>query len=56
MARISFQLFSVRHFDLATVLPHLAETGIREVEGFGGLYDDAEALRDTQTALAVALS
>lgn len=50
MARISFQLFSARQFDLATVLPHLAETGIREVEGFGGLYDNAGALRDSLDA------
>ncbi len=40
MARLSFQLYSARKFDLATILPHLASIGFTEVEGYGGLYDD----------------
>ena len=40
MARLSFQLYSARKFDLTTILPHLASIGLTEVEGYGGLYDD----------------
>lgn len=42
MTRISFQLYSARKFDLTIILPQLAETGLREVEGYGGLYADAD--------------
>ena len=45
MSRISVQLYSAREFDLNSVLHHIGELGISEVEGFGGLYGDAEGLR-----------
>ena len=46
MARLSFQLYSARKFDLVTILPHLASIGFTEVEGYGGLYDDLATLRN----------
>lgn len=43
----SFQLYSARNFlPWSSVIPRLAELGYAQVEGFGGLYDDAPALRD----------
>ena len=45
MSRISVQLYSAREFDLNSVLHHIGELGISEVEGFGGLYGDTEGLR-----------
>lgn len=47
MTRLSFQLYSTRKFDLATILPHLASVGLTEVEGYGGLYDDLTTLRNS---------
>src|SRR5690606_13818777 len=41
----SFQLYSARNFPpLDRVLGRLAELGYAQVEGYGGLYDDAEGL------------
>ena len=45
-ARFSFQLYSARnHPPLAATLAMLAKHGYKEVEGFGGVYDDAAKLR-----------
>ncbi len=42
----SFQLYSARNFQpWSGVLKKLAELGYRQVEGFGGIYDDAAGLR-----------
>ena len=42
----SFQLYSARnHPPLSNTLQLLAELGYTQVEGFGGLYDQAAALR-----------
>src|SRR5712672_2250085 len=42
----SFQLYSARNFQpWDQVLKLLAEAGYRQVEGFGGVYADAAALR-----------
>ncbi len=42
----SFQLYSARKFQPWTdVLAMLARTGYREVEGFGGVYEDPQGLR-----------
>ena len=44
------QLYSFRNFDLADTLQTLADLGLREVEGFGALYEDpskTKALLDT---------
>jgi sugar phosphate isomerase/epimerase len=44
--RLSFQLYSARKFPpLADTLAMLANIGYREVEGFGGVYDDPKGLR-----------
>lgn len=44
--RLSFQLYCARKFPpLENTLALLAETGYREVEGYGGVYDDAKTLR-----------
>lgn len=44
--RLSFQLYSAREFPpLADTLKLLAGIGYKEVEGFGGVYDDATGLR-----------
>jgi sugar phosphate isomerase/epimerase len=41
----SFQLYSARNFPpLDAVIGRLAELGYKQVEGFGGLYADAEGL------------
>ena len=53
MARLSFQLYSARKFDLATILPHLASIGLTEVEGYGGLYDDLTTLRNNLDVLSL---
>lgn len=43
--RYSFQLYSARNLgSIPDFLPRLAELGYDEVEGFGGLYEDAEGL------------
>ena len=42
----SFQLYSARNFQpWDTVLKMLGEAGYRQVEGFGGVYDDPKAMR-----------
>ena len=42
----SFQLYSARNFQpWSKVLKSLSDAGYRQVEGFGGLYDDAAGLR-----------
>ena len=42
----SFQLYSARNFQPWNgVLKKLAELGYRQVEGFGGIYDDPAGLR-----------
>ena len=44
--RISFQLYSARNFGpWEDVIEHLAKCGYKEVEGFGGNYENAEATR-----------
>ncbi|MGR3617274.1 MAG: sugar phosphate isomerase/epimerase family protein [Paracoccaceae bacterium] len=44
---LSFQLYSARNFSAWTdVIPRLAELGYTQVEGFGGVYDDAPRFRD----------
>jgi sugar phosphate isomerase/epimerase len=44
--RLSFQLYCARKFPpLENTLALLAETGYREVEGYGGVYDDPAGLR-----------
>ncbi len=44
--RLSFQLYSARnHPPLEDTLALLAKTGYREVEGYGGVYNDPKALR-----------
>jgi len=43
--RLSFQLYSARHFALTETLSRLAKIGYKEVEGYGGLYDDPKSLR-----------
>ena len=46
MTEWSFQLYSARnHPPLSSTLQLLAELGYTQVEGFGGLYDQATALR-----------
>jgi sugar phosphate isomerase/epimerase len=46
MTEWSFQLYSARnHPPLSTTLQLLAELGYTQVEGFGGLYDQATELR-----------
>jgi sugar phosphate isomerase/epimerase len=45
MTEFSFQLYSARNFPpLDTVLAELSRLGYKQVEGFGGLYADAETL------------
>ncbi len=42
--RLSFQLYSARaHTSLAATLKILAEAGYKEVEGYGGVYEDPAA-------------
>ena len=46
MTRISYQLYCSRNFPpLGDTLKMLAETGFKEVEGFGGLFDDLDGLK-----------
>jgi sugar phosphate isomerase/epimerase len=44
--RLSFQLYSARKFPpLKDILAILSKIGYREVEGYGGVYDNPKALR-----------
>jgi sugar phosphate isomerase/epimerase len=46
MDTVSFQLYSARNFQpYADVIAMLARTGYKQVEGFGGMYDDPAALK-----------
>lgn len=46
MTQISYQLYCSRnHPPLANTLKMLADAGYREVEGYGGLFDDIEGLK-----------
>jgi len=45
--RVSFQLYSARKFGAwEPIIEHLAKCGYSEVEGFGGIYDEPEKLRE----------
>ena len=45
--RLSFQLYSARNFQpWEAVVEHLASCGYKEVEGFGGNYEEPEKFRD----------
>lgn len=45
--RLSFQLYSARNSQpWEPVLKHLADCGYKEVEGFGGVYDEPEKFRE----------
>ncbi len=57
MPSISYQLYCSRNFPpLADTLQMLAETGYREVEGFGALYADRAALRAGLDASGLAMT
>jgi len=44
---LSFQLYSARNFlPWTQVIPRLSELGYSQVEGFGGVYSDAQKFRD----------
>ncbi len=46
--RLSYQLYSSRNFQLLEqTLAMLAKAGYSEVEGYGGLYEDPKALRES---------
>ncbi|MDO6590973.1 sugar phosphate isomerase/epimerase [Loktanella sp. D2R18] len=46
MTKISYQLYCSRNFPpLEDTLQMLSETGFKEVEGFGGLFDDLDGLK-----------
>ena len=46
MTEFSYQLYSSRKFGpLNRTISMLADAGYKQVEGFGGIYDDPEALR-----------
>jgi sugar phosphate isomerase/epimerase len=45
MTSLSYQLYSARNFELESILPELASIGFKEVEGFGGLYQNPEVMR-----------
>jgi sugar phosphate isomerase/epimerase len=46
MTQISYQLYCSRNFPpLGETLKMLSETGFKEVEGFGGLFDDLDGLK-----------
>jgi sugar phosphate isomerase/epimerase len=46
MTQISYQLYCSRNFPpLGDTLKMLSEAGFKEVEGFGGLFDDLDGLR-----------
>ena len=54
--RLSFQLYSARKFPpLANTLAMLAKIGYREVEGFGGVYDDPKGLRAMMDKLGLTM-
>jgi sugar phosphate isomerase/epimerase len=53
--RLSFQLYTARNFPLEDTLSLLAKTGYQEVEGYGGVYDKPEALRDLLDRFALAM-
>ena len=53
---LSYQLYSSRaDADLAGVLKHLAETGYKQVEGFGGVMGDPAGLRAMMDALGLTM-
>jgi sugar phosphate isomerase/epimerase len=53
--RLSFQLYSARNFPLAETIALLAKIGYREVEGFGGVYDDPQRLRGLLDSHGIAM-
>lgn len=56
MSDFSFQLYSARNFPpLGEVFKLLARLGYKQVEGFGGLYDDPAALRRDLDANGLAM-
>lgn len=56
MAEMSFQLYSARNaMPWSAVIAYLAELGVRNVEGFGGVYADAPAFRALMDAHGVAM-
>ncbi|SLN58503.1 sugar phosphate isomerase/epimerase family protein [Roseisalinus antarcticus] len=57
MTTISYQLYCSRNFPpLADTLTMLAGLGYKEVEGYGGLYDDPARLKDQLTSNGLAMT
>ncbi len=54
---LSFQLYSARNFQpWSSVIPRLAELGYAQVEGFGGVYSDAQEFRDLLESHGMSMS
>ena len=54
--RLSYQLYSSRNFGpIEATLAMLAKAGYREVEGYGGIYDDPKTLRAKLDALGLTM-
>jgi len=57
MPYLSYQLYCSRNFPpLADTLKMLADAGFKEVEGYGAMYDDLDALKDAVAASGLHLS
>jgi sugar phosphate isomerase/epimerase len=53
---ISYQLYGSRNWPLDETLKMLAEAGYAEVEGYGGVFGDAEALKRALDAAGLAMT
>ncbi len=53
--RLSFQLYSARNQPIDETLAMLAGIGYRDVEGYGGVYDDPAGLRASLDRLGLAM-
>lgn len=54
---LSFQLYSARNFQPWTsVIPRLAELGYAQVEGFGGVYSEAQEFRELLESHSMSMS
>lgn len=57
MPDISYQLYCSRNFPpMADTLKMLADAGFKEVEGYGGMYEDLDALKAAVAATGLHLS
>jgi len=55
MASLSYQLYSSRNFDMDEILSTLEKHGVREVEGYGPLFENPQATQEKLASFGLSM-